>query len=61
MANISLAPYLMIGPGGMITATVFALTLFGDGLRDAFGTRRIVRRNKTRLPAATAPVAQGVG
>jgi peptide/nickel transport system permease protein len=38
------APYLAWVPGVMITVTVLALTIFGDGLRDAVGTHRIARK-----------------
>ena len=44
LTNVSQAPYLAWMPGLMITITVLCLTLFGDGLRDAVGTRRITRR-----------------
>ena len=31
--------YIVVFPGVMIMITVFALNLFGDGLRDAFDPR----------------------
>jgi peptide/nickel transport system permease protein len=48
LANIRQAPFLMWFPGILVTVTVLALTLIGDGLRDAFGTRRIARRGRRR-------------
>lgn len=46
LTNLSRAPYLAWTPGIMITITVLCLTLFGDGLRDAVGTRRITRKGR---------------
>lgn len=44
--NVAIAPYLAWFPGLAIMFTVLALTLLGDGLRDAFGSRRIVKRRR---------------
>jgi peptide/nickel transport system permease protein len=44
LQNVRLAPHLAWLPGLAITITVLALTLFGDGLRDAVGTRRLTKK-----------------
>ena len=44
LQNYYVAPYLVYPPGLMITITVLSLTLFGDGVGDALGTRRLSRR-----------------
>jgi peptide/nickel transport system permease protein len=41
VSNISGGSHLVYAPGAIIALTVLALTLVGDGLRDALGTRRI--------------------
>jgi ABC-type dipeptide/oligopeptide/nickel transport system permease subunit len=42
--NIWQAPFLVYAPGAMITATVLAFSLLGDGLRDAVSADRAARR-----------------
>jgi peptide/nickel transport system permease protein len=41
--KITTAPHLTIVPGLMLVATVLALNIFGDGVRDAFDPRAKVR------------------
>ncbi|MGB2851493.1 MAG: ABC transporter permease [Solirubrobacterales bacterium] len=41
--RIITAPYLAIVPGAMLVATVIALNIFGDGVRDALDPRAKVR------------------
>ena len=46
LTNVSQAPYLVWAPGLVITITVVCMTLFGDGLRDAVGTRRLTKTRR---------------
>lgn len=47
--GIDRSPWVAVFPGVVITVTVMALTLVGDGLRDALGT---VRRRKAKVDEA---------
>ena len=44
--TLTTAPHLTIVPGLMLVATVLALNVFGDGVRDAFDPRAKVRMER---------------
>jgi len=60
LTNVNQAAYLVWAPGIVITLTVLSLTLVGDGLRDAIGTRRVIRGRRRRVatPATALAIAE---